>query len=121
MVTINPYLNFPGTAEEAFTFYNSVFGSEFLSLSRFGEMPDSDKIPADAKNKIMHIAIPIGNGNLLMASDAPSSMGFTVIEGNNFYISVNVDSKEVADRVFGGLSEGVKIEMSMANIFWGAY
>ena len=94
MATINPYLNFPANAEEAFTLYKSVFGGEFVGLSRFKDIPYSGNIPDDAKDLIMHIALPIGNGNLLMATDAPASMGFTLTKGNNFYISVNVDSKE---------------------------
>ena len=121
MATINPYLNFPGNAKEAFTFYKSIFGGEFVSINRFSEMPDNDKIPADAKNQILHIGLPIGNGNILMASDAPASMGFTLTQGNSVYISVNVDSKEEADRIFYGLSEGGKIEMPLADKFWGAY
>jgi len=121
MATINPYLNFPGTAEEAFTLYKSVFGGEFLGVNRFGDMPDSEKLPPDTLDQIMHIALPIGNGNILMATDAPASMGFKINNGNNFYISVNVDSKEEADRVFAGLSEGGKVEMPLADMFWGAY
>ena len=121
MPTINPYLNFPGTAEEAFTFYKSVFGGEFLGVNRFKDMPESGNIPADAMDKIMHIALPLGNGNILMATDAPASMGFTLTQGNNFYISVNVDSREEADRIYAGLSEGGKIEMPLADTFWGAY
>jgi len=117
MTTINPYLNFPGTAEEAFTLYKSVFGGEFLGVNRLGDSPEGDKLPAEAKNKILHIVLPIGKGNVLMASDAPSSMGFTVTEGNNFYISVNVDSREEADRIFAGLSEGEKIQMPLADMF----
>ena len=80
-----------------------------MGVNSLGDMPDSDKLPVDAKNTIMYIALPIGNGNILMASDALSSMGFKVTEGNNFYISVNVDSKEDADRVNAGLSAGGKI------------
>ena len=121
MATLNPYLNFPGTAEEAFTFYKAAFGGEFLGINRFKDMPDTGRIPAEALDKIMHIALPIGNGNILMASDAPASMGFTVTAGNNFYISVNVGSKEEADRIFAALSEGGKIEMPLGDTFWGAY
>ena len=118
---MNPYLTFPGTAEEAFTFYKSVFGGDFLDVNRFKEVPDTDKIPADAMEKIMHIALPIGNGNILMASDAPASMGFNLTTGNNFHISVQVDSREEADRVYAGLSEGGTIEVPLADTFWGAY
>ena len=121
MATINPYLNFPGTAEEAFAFYKSVFGGEFLCVNRFKDIPENDKIPADAMDKIMHIALPIGNGNILMATDAPASMGFTLNVGNNLYLSVNVDSREEAERIFAGLSKGGKIEQPLADMFWGAY
>lgn len=121
MATLNPYLNFPGTAEEAFTLYKSVFGGEFLGVNRFSDIPEKDKIPADAMDKIMHIALSIGNGNILMATDAPASMGFDLKAGNNFYICVNVDSREEADRIYAGLSEGGKIEQPLGDMFWGAY
>jgi PhnB protein len=118
MAQIDPYLNFPGTTEQAFNFYKSVFGGEFSAFQRFGEGP---QIPASVKDKIMHVALPIGNGNLLMASDAPAEMGFTVTEGNNFYICVSPDSKEEADRLFGKLSEGGKVGTPLQDMFWGAY
>lgn len=121
MAQFNPYLNFPGTTEEAFNFYKSVLGGEFLMVQRFKDTPDSDKLPPDARDKIMHIALPIGNGNVLMATDALASMGFSLTEGNNFYICISPDSKEDAERIFNGLSEGGKIEMPLADQFWGAY
>ena len=92
-----------------------------MGLSRFKDIPEGGNIPDDAKDLIMHIALPIGNGNLLMVTDAPASMAFTLTQGNNFYISVNVDSKEEADQIFAGLSEGGKIEMPLGDMFWGAY
>jgi PhnB protein len=121
MTMINPYLNYQGTAEEAFTFYKSVFGGEFSSVQRFKDTPEADKIPAAERDKIMHIALPIGNGVRLMASDALDSMGQKLSVGNNFYLSINVDSKQEADRVFNGLSKGGKVEMPMQNMFWGEY
>ena len=121
MATFNPYLNFPGTTEEAFNFYKSVLGGEFLTVQRFKDTSHSGKLPSDAGDKIMHIALPIGNGNVLMATDALASMGFSLIEGNNFYICINPDSKEDAERIFNGLSEGGKIEMPLQDMFWGAY
>ena len=127
MATINPYLNFKGNTEEAFNFYKSVFGGEFAALQRFGNMPGCDEMPegkqiseAD-KEKIMHIALPIGNGNVLMATDALESMGQTLIEGNNFSLSVSAESREDADTLFHGLSEGGKVEMPLADAFWGSY
>ena len=75
MATINPYLNFPGTAEEAFNLYKSVLGGEFLALQRYKDMPEGSKVSAEDAEKIMHIALPIGNGNILMGTDALESMG----------------------------------------------
>ena len=121
MAQFNPYLNFPGTTEEAFNLYKSVLGGEFITIQRFKDAPNGDKHPPGAGDKIMHIALPIGNGNVLMATDALESMGFSLKEGNNFYICINPDSKEDAERIFNGLSEGGKIEMPLADQFWGAY
>ena len=120
MLTINPYLNFPGTTEEAFNFYKSVFGGEFAMLQRFKDTPEGDKVPADVKEKIMHVALPIG-GNVLMATDAVESMGFSLTPGNNVYICISPESKEEADRIFNGLAEGGKVSMPIQDMFWGAY
>jgi PhnB protein len=121
MATINPYLNYQGNAEEAFTFYKSVFGGEFSSLQRMKDTPDADRVPAAEREKIMHIALPIGKGVTLMASDTLDSMGQKLSLGNNFYLSISVDSRQEADRVFNGLSKGGKIEMPMQKMFWGDY
>ena len=120
MPTINPYLNFPGTTEEAFNFYRSVFGGDFAMLQRFKDTPEGDKVPSEARDKIMHVALPIGN-NVLMATDAVESMGFSLTPGNNMYICISPDSKEEADRIFNGLAEGGKISMPLQDMFWGAY
>lgn len=120
MASINPYLNFPGTTEEAFNFYRSVFGGEFLSVQRFKDTPDSDKMPADVGNMIMHISLPIGKGNVLMATDAPASMGFNLAPGNNMYICLSPDSEEEANKLFNGLSEGGTVSMALQKMFWGA-
>jgi PhnB protein len=121
MTKINTYLNFAGNTEEAFNFYKSLFGGEFSAVVRFKDMPMEDvKICKEDENKIMHIGLPIGN-DVLMASDAPESMGFKVNFGNNSYISVTPDSKEEADRIFNALSEGGTIEMPIANQPWGDY
>jgi PhnB protein len=118
---INPYLNYPGTAEEAFKLYKSVFGGEFSSVQRFKDTPEASKVSAAERDKIMHIALPIGNGVTLMASDTLESMGQKPSAGNNFSLSITVDSKQEADRVFEGLSRGGKIEMPMQKTFWGDY
>lgn len=121
MPSINPYLNFMGNTEEVFNFYKSIFGGEFLSLQRFKDTPESGKLPPEDQNKIMHIALPIGNGDILMATDALESMGQKFITGNNFYISVNTESKEEADRIYNGLSAEGNIELPIQHTFWGSY
>ena len=83
MVTINPYLNFMGNTEEAFNFYKSVFGGEFKDFERFKDTPEGERVPENEKNKIMHVSLPIGRGNLLMATDALESMGHKLTLGNN--------------------------------------
>lgn len=120
---INPYLNFPGNTEEAFSFYKSVFGGEFNGVHRFGDMPmeGHENLSDEEKNKIMHISLPIGSGNTLMGTDALESMGHKLTEGNNFYISINTDDKAEADRLFSGLSEGGEVEMPIRDVEWGSY
>ncbi len=120
-MTVNPYLNYPGNAEEAFKLYKSIFGGEFSSVQRFKDTPDANRVSAAERDKIMHIALPIGKGVTLMASDALESMGQKPSTGNNFSLSIIVDSKQEADRVFEGLSRGGKIEMPMQKMFWGDY
>lgn len=121
MMKLNTYLNFSGNAEEAFTFYKSIFGGEFSSFVRFKDMPmEGVEIPEGDEDKIIHIALPVGD-DVLMASDAPESMGMTVNFGNNAYISVHPESKEEADRIFNALSEGGKVEMPIADQPWGDY
>ena len=122
MTKFNPYLNFEGNTEQAFNFYKSVFGGKFSSIVRFKDMPiEGLSIPKEVKNKITHIGLPIGNDQMLMGTDALESLGHKVVQGNNVHISIHPDSKEEADRLFAGLSEGGKIEMQMANQPWGDY
>lgn len=121
MVTINPYLNFPGNTEDAFKFYKSVFGGEFVGLTRFKDTQEASRLNADEKEKIMHISLPIGKGNILMATDALESMGHKLTAGNNFSLSVEAENKEEANKIFNGLSKGGKVTMPQADTFWGAY
>lgn len=122
MAKLNPYLNFDGKAEEAFNFYKSVFGGEFRGgIMRMGDQPACGDLSDDEKNRVMHIALPISGGNLLMASDIIPSAGHQLTIGNNNYISIFPESKEEADRLFNGLSAGGKVEMPMQDQFWGDY
>jgi len=119
MTALNPYLNFNGNTEEVFNFYRSVFGGEFAMLMRFGDTPGCEDMPETEKDGIMHIALPIGN-NVIMGTDVPKSME-QVSTGTNMSISVHVDSREEADRVYNGLSAGGKATMPMNDMFWGDY
>lgn len=124
MASVNPYLNFNGNCQEAFDFYKSVFGTEYAMVMKFSDVPQEFQGPSglsgDEGNMIMHIGLPIGNGSVLMGSDVPSSMP-KAIEGTNFYISISAESKEEADKLFNGLSQGGAPFMPMDNAFWGAY
>ncbi len=122
MATINPHINFNGNAEEAFTFYKSVFGGEFAKVMRFKDLVSPGfSIPEKEKDKIMHIALPIGKSNMLMANDVPEFMGRTNENENRSKISISADSKEEADRLFNGLSIGGAIEAPMGDSPWGSY
>jgi PhnB protein len=122
MAQINPYIHFNGNAEEAFTFYKSVFGGEFAMVSRFKDFPFPEHPVSDNEaNKIMHIALPIGKSNVLMASDTPEFMGKHNENETRSKISISAESKEEADKLFNGLSAGGIIEMPIDNSPWGSY
>ncbi len=122
MITINPWINFNGNAEEAFTFYKSIFGGEFTKIIRFKDIANDDFKPSEKEeNKIMYIALPIGRGNVLIANDIPEIMGKVNENENRSKISITSDSKEEANRLFNGLSTGGTIEMPMENSPWGTY
>lgn len=120
MAKLNPYLNFKGKTEEAFNFYKSVLGGEFLMLQRFKDTPHGDKMSAEDRNKIMHVALPVGE-NILMGTDSLESMGQQLVAGNNFSLSIEADSESDANRLFNALSQGGKIEMPLEKTFWDAY
>ena len=121
MALINPHINFNGNAEEAFTFYKSVFGGEFAMIMRFKELSSPEfPVAENEANKIMHIALPIGK-NILMGNDVPEFMGRVNENENRSKISISAESKEEADKLFTGLSAGGKIEMPIADSPWGSY
>jgi len=124
MAAINPYLIFNGNCEDAFLFYQSVFGGEFPYVGKFSDMPadasDGKSISEEDKNKIMHISLPIGKDSILMGSDSNEASGAVAI-GSNISISINTESKEEADKLFNGLSAGGHPFMPMTQTFWGAY
>lgn len=122
MAAINPWINFNGNAEEAFTFYKSVFGGEFAKIVRFKDIASAEfKVPEKEENKIMYIALPIGKSNMLIANDVPEIMGRVNERENRSKILVSAESKEEADRLFTGLSAGGEVEGSMGDSPWGSY
>ncbi|SFS48504.1 VOC family protein [Lutibacter maritimus] len=121
MALINPYINFNGNAEEAFNFYKSVFGGEFTKIMRFKDLSSAEFPVAEKEaNKIMHIALPIGN-NILMANDVPEHLGRVNENENRSKISVSAESREEADRLFKGLSAGGVVEFPLSDSPWGSY
>ena len=122
MALINPHINFNGNAEEAFTFYKSVFGGEFKKIVRFKDIANAEfPVGAEDANKIMHIALPIGKNNVLIANDVPSFLGRVDENENRSKIAVSADSREEAEKIFNGLSAGGNVEMPMDESPWGTY
>ena len=122
MALINPHINFNGNAEEAFTFYKSVFGGEFAKIIRFKELASPEfPVAEHEENKIMHIALPIGQKNVLMGNDVPAVLGTVNEQENRSKISVSTGSKEEADTIFNGLSAGGSVEMPITDSPWGTY
>ena len=121
MALINPHINFNGNAEEAFTFYKSVFGGEFARIMRFKDLSSPEfPVAENEANKIMHIALPIGK-NVLMANDVPEFMGRVNENENRSKIVVSAESREEADKIFNGLSAGGDIEGPIGDSPWGTY
>lgn len=125
MAKVSTYLNFKNQTEEAFNFYKSVFGGEFVGgVNRMGEVPPQEGQPelseAD-KNLVMHVALPILGGHMLMGTDAPESMGFKVVFGNNVHINLEPETRMETDKLFEMLSEGGTVGMQLQEMFWGAY
>jgi uncharacterized glyoxalase superfamily protein PhnB/uncharacterized protein YndB with AHSA1/START domain len=120
------YLNFPGTTEEAFKFYKSVFGGEFSGkgIQRFGDIPSDAGHPPVADNikkMILHVELPILGGHIIMATDAPKEMGMTLTEGNNMHICLEPKTKAETKNLFDGLSKGGTVIMPLADMFFGSY
>ena len=117
---INIYLHFNGNCREAFEFYRSVFGGDFSVLATFREGPDGMGVPDDELDNIMHVSYEIG-GTTLMGSDVPSTFGMPVVQGNNFSISYQPQSRTETEDLFTKLSDGGTVMMPLQDMFWGAY
>jgi PhnB protein len=125
MASVSTYLNFPRNTEEAFNFYKGVFGTDFAGeIQRMGDVPPQEGMPPvsdEDKKLVMHVALPILGGHVLMGTDAPESMGFKLNQGNSVYINLAPDTRAEADRLFKALSAGGEVEMELAEQFWGDY
>lgn len=125
MARVSTYLNFNRHTEDAFIFYRSVFGGDFMDgITRFGDTPMPDDAPPlsdEDKNLVMHVALEIMGGHVLMGTDAPESMGFHIHPGNNVFINLEPDTREETRRLFEALSEGGLIEQELDDMYWGSY
>lgn len=117
MKSVNPYLNFNGNTEEAFKFYQTVFGGE-LQIDRFKDLEDNMGATGEDLNKIANMALPLGDSTILFGSDIIESMGQTLAAGNNFYINLETESDEETERLFSELSADGEIEMPLENTGW---
>ncbi len=124
MTTVNVYLSYDGNCEEAFRFYQSVFGGEFPFMGRYKDIPPQegcDPVSGDQGEKIMHVSLSISKETVLMGSDVGGQWNEEFKAGNNFSVAIGTDSKDEADRLFAGLSEGGQVTMPMNSTFWGDY
>ncbi len=118
-MALNTYLTFDGNCREAFEFYRSVFGGEFTEFQTFGDGPPDMPVSDAEKNRVMHVALPVGS-SVLMGSDS-SSFGPPLAVGNNFSLSIEVESRERCDELCAKLSAGGAVIMPLQEQFWGAY
>ena len=118
-MSLSTYLTFDGNCREAFEFYRSVFGTEFVVLSTFAEAPEDMDVPDADRDKVMHVTLPIGSSVLMGSDNDPS--GPPVVVGNNFSISVDTEGRQESDELIGKLSDGGAVSMPMQETFWGSY
>jgi len=121
MAKVNLYINLNGTTEEAFKFYRSVFGGEFIGLQHFKDTPAVENLSAEDGDKLMHVSLPLGENLLLHGTDMLESRGQTLVNGNNFNLMIEANSKAEAEQFFSKLSAGGKDISPLREEFWGAY
>ncbi len=118
MKAVSPYLNFPGNTEEAFEFYRSVFGGDYMGVVRYGDFPDNAMgVPEDKLNKIANIALPLCGDSVLMGTDTFETRK-PLVMGNNAYIHLETESVDEAKALFDGLATGGTTEMPPQQTEW---
>lgn len=121
MASVSVYLYFVDQTESAFEFYKSVFGTEYLrEPARYGALM-GDAAPAEIRDLIANVQLPILGGHVLMGSDSPALFGSTMVVGNNVQICLQPDSREEADALFAALSDGGTVDRPMKDEVWGDY
>ena len=122
MASLNPFVHFNGNAEEAFTFYKSVFKGEFTRLMRYKDISSEQyPIPENDANRIMHVSLSIGKNSFLLGSDVMEMMGKVTESDNRNTISISADTREEADRLFNALSVDGTVEMPISDGPFGSY
>lgn len=121
MKNVDFYLHFNGNAEQAMSFYKKIFGGEFITVQRYKDVPGSEKMSEEDREKILHAALPITENTTLMASDQVTKMEDSISFGNNYHLCLQTKSEKEADKLFAALSDEGRIEMPMNKTFWGAY
>jgi PhnB protein len=115
----HPYLNFAGNTEEAFEFYRTVFGADRAALLRYRDFADNAmNVPEADLDRVAHVALPIAPGIMLMGTDAVGSYAEALRAGNNYYINLDAESADEADRVFNALADGGNVEMPLMETEW---
>ena len=118
--TLSTYLFFEDNCAEAFEFYRSVFGGDFMSMMTFADGPPDLGVSDSEKDRIMHVSLPVGDA-VLMGSDNASSFGPPRTAGDNFAVSYTAPTRDDADRVFAALFDGGEATVPMQDMFWGSY
>lgn len=121
MLRTDIYLHFNGNCREAFIFYQSVFGGNFITEQQYKDIPGGEKMTAEQQEKIVHISLMLTQHTTLMGTDAPSNDENSLLQGNNYHICLQAENEKEADKIFQQLSENGKIEMPMNKTFWGGY
>ena len=111
---LNTYLVFNGQCEAAFKFYEQCLGGKIVAMFTHAATPAASQVPPEWLNKIMHVALKVGD-DLLMGSDAPPER----YKGSHGYsVNIAVEQPAEAERIFHALSENGKVHMPIGPTFW---